>query len=59
MVIDIQIWASFYPVLEWRQNKGSGMGHYITILKNWSQKWIINLEKIIATEFDLFITIGM
>ena len=37
IVIDIQIWASFDPTLERRQNKGLGMGHNITILKNWSQ----------------------
>ena len=30
------------------------MGHNITVLKNWSQKWITNLEKTIAIEFVFF-----
>ena len=33
------------------------MDYNITILKNWSQKWITNLEKTIVIEFDLFITV--
>ena len=41
-VLDIQIWATFEPVLEWRQNQGLRMGHNITILKNWNScSWII------------------
>ena len=38
IVLDIQSWASSDPVLEWRQNEELGMGRYITVLKNWSQK---------------------
>ena len=30
------------------------MGYNITVLKNWSQKWITNLEKTIVIEFDFF-----
>ena len=33
------------------------MGHNIIILKNCSQKWITNLKKTMAIEFDLFITV--
>ena len=44
-VQDIQIGATFDPILGWRQNKGLGMGHNITILKNWPHKWITNLGK--------------
>ena len=29
IVLDIQIWISFDPILDWRQNKGLGMGHNI------------------------------
>ena len=59
IVLDIQIWASFDPNLEWRQNVRLGMSHGITILKNWSPKWIANLQKTILIEFDLFITVGI
>ena len=45
IVLDIQIWASFDPILEWRQKEGLGMGHDIRILKNWFQKWVTKLEK--------------
>ena len=45
IVLDIQIWTSFDPILEWRQKEESGMGHNIIILKNWFQKSINNLEK--------------
>ena len=31
------------------------MGYNITVLKNWSQKWIANLEKTIVIEFDFFL----
>ena len=31
--VDIQIWVSFGPILEWRQNKELGMDHDITVLK--------------------------
>ena len=34
----LQIWTSFDPILEQLQNEGLGMGHNITMLKNWSQK---------------------
>ena len=34
IVLGIQIWASFVSILELRQNKKLGIGHYITILKN-------------------------
>ena len=63
VVLDVQIWASFDPILEWRENEGLGMGHnyhnftiitIITISKNWSHKWITNLEKNMIIEFDLF-----
>ena len=27
IVLDIQIWVSFDPILEWCQNEGLGMGH--------------------------------
>ena len=57
IVLDIQIWASFDPILEWHQNKELGMGHNITIIKNWSEKWIANLKETIVIEFDLFITV--
>ena len=40
IVLDIQIWVSFDPILEWRQNMGFEMDHDIITLKNWSQKWI-------------------
>ena len=61
IVLDIiQIWASFDPILEYiRQNERLGMGHNITALKNWSQKWITNPEKIIVIEFDLSISVGI
>ena len=58
-LLDTKIWASFDPILEWRQNKGLKMGHNITILKNWSQKWINNLEKTTVIAFELFITVGI
>ena len=58
-VLDIQIWASFDSILEWRQNAGLRMGHNITILKNWSQKWINNPEKTTVIAFDLFIPVGI
>ena len=35
------------------------MGHEITVLRNWSQKGITNLEKTVVIEFDLFITVGI
>ena len=35
------------------------MGHKITVLRNWSQKGITNLEKTVVIEFDLFITVGI
>ena len=41
----IQIWACFDLILEWPQNEGLGMGHNITVLKNWSQKWIASVKK--------------
>ena len=44
IVLDIQLWASFKPILEFRQSKRLGMDHNITILKNWPQKWITNLD---------------
>ena len=59
VVLDIQTWAFFHPILESCQNEGLGMSHDITVLKNWSQKWITNLKKTIVFEFDLFSTIGM
>ena len=68
VVLDVQIWASFDPILEWRENEGLGMGHnyhnftiitIITISKNWSHKWITNLEKNMIIEFDLFNTFGI
>ena len=42
--LDIQLWASFKPILEFRQSKRLGMDHNITILKNCPQKWITNLD---------------
>ena len=38
IVLDIQIWVSFEPILERRQSEDLGMGYNITILKIWSQK---------------------
>ena len=58
IVLDIQIWASFDPILEWRQNEEFGMSDNITIVKSWSQKWNTNIEQIVVIEFDLFITVG-
>ena len=58
-VLDVQIWASFDPILEWRQTEGLWIGHHITILKNLSEKWITILEKTIVIKFDLFITVGI
>ena len=58
IVLDIQIWASFDPILEWRQNEELGMSDNITIVKSWSQKWNTNIEQIVVIEFDLFITVG-
>ena len=49
MVVDVQIWTSFDPILEWLPNKGLGMGHNITVSKKWSQllpsktPWLLNL----------------
>ena len=54
IVLDIQIWDSFDPILEWHQSEGLGMGHNIPILKSWFQKCITNLEKTIVIEFDFF-----
>ena len=33
IVLDIQIWASFEPILEWRQNEGLGIGRNISFEK--------------------------
>ena len=33
VVLDIQIWVSFDPILKWRQNEELGIGHNITVLK--------------------------
>ena len=38
VVLDIQIWASFEPILERRQNGELRMGYNITIFKIWFQK---------------------
>ena len=38
-------------------NKGLGMGHNISVLKNWSQKGVADLEKTTVIEFDVFITV--
>ena len=45
-VLTLQIWASFDPVLEWDQTEGLWMSHNMTVWKNWSVKWITNLEKL-------------
>ena len=57
--LDIEIWVCFDPILEWRQNEGLGMSQNNAVLKNWSQKWVTNLDKTIVIEFDLFITFGV
>ena len=51
MVVDVQIWTSFDPILEWLPNKGLGMGHNIPISKKMVS--IKGLENIIIIEFDL------
>lgn len=33
VVLDIQTWAFFHPILESCQNEGLGMSHDITVLK--------------------------
>ena len=54
IVLDIQIWTSFDPILEWRPYSGLGIGHNMTIKKNWSQKWTTNLEKTTVIEFEIW-----
>ena len=38
IVLDAQIWASFEPILERRQDEELRMGYNITIFKIWFQK---------------------
>ena len=52
----MQIWACFGLILEWPQNEGLGMGHNITVLKNWSQKWIASVKKSLS-QFEYSIQI--
>ena len=34
VVLDRQIWVSFGPILEWRQNEELGMGRNTTVFKD-------------------------
>ena len=45
IVLDIQIWVSFDPILEWRQNEELGMGHKITVLKTGLKNELITPKK--------------
>ena len=58
IVLDIQIWVSFEPILEWHQNEGLGMSHNITILNIWFRKGITKLKKTVS-KFDIFLTVGI
>ena len=58
IVLDIQIWVSFGPILEWRQNEELGMGYNITVLKTGLKNELITPKNIVI-EFDLFITVGI
>ena len=45
IVLDIQIWVSFDPILEWRQNKELGRGHNIAVLKTGLKNELITPKK--------------
>ena len=45
IVLDIQIWVSFGPILEWRQEEELGMGHNITVSKTGLKNEMITPEK--------------
>ena len=54
IVLDIQICASFDPILVRPEIGELGMVHSITTLKNWSQKWIANLKKNIVIKLEIW-----
>ena len=45
IVLDIQIWVSFGPILEWRQNKELWMDHNIIVLKSGLNNELITSKK--------------
>ena len=45
IALDIQIWASFDPVLEWRQNEGLGKGDNIKISKTSLKNELLTSKK--------------
>ena len=45
IVLNKQIWVSFDPILEWRQNKELRMGHNIAVLKTGLKNELVTPKK--------------